>query len=424
MAGSPWARRIRRTGCSLLKALEAPELGEDPRFAENAGRMSHLPELAEALTPFFQSRSSAEWLDRLQKAGVPAGPVLDIRQMHADPQALAREMIVETVHPSAGNVKAIGLPMKFSETPGRVTRPAPRFGQDTRDVLTRGGLHRCGNRSDGRGGSRPDGKSNQAGQTMSENILYEIKDGIGRITFNRPEARNAFTLAMYEQLHEIVQQAQNDSSVRVLVLTGAGDKAFAAGTDISEFKSFSTPEDALNYEAQMDRVLSTLERSTVPTIAAIAGCARAEAPRSRLAAIFASAPLNARFGLPIARTLGNCLSMANYVRLAALIGPARLKDIIFTARLIEAPEAHAIGLLSEVLPDHASLQTRAEALARTVAAHAPLTLRVTKEALRLIQEKMTPEQDPNMILTCYMSRDFREGMDAFLNKRPPNWKGE
>jgi crotonobetainyl-CoA:carnitine CoA-transferase CaiB-like acyl-CoA transferase len=124
----------------LLEALEAPELGDDPRFAENAGRMSHLPELTAALTPFFQTRSSAEWLDRLQKVGVPAGPVLDIRQMHADPQALAREMIVETTHPTAGKVKALGLPIKFSETPGSVTRPAPRFGQDTGDVLRDAGF--------------------------------------------------------------------------------------------------------------------------------------------------------------------------------------------------------------------------------------------------------------------------------------------
>jgi enoyl-CoA hydratase/carnithine racemase len=91
---------------------------------------------------------------------------------------------------------------------------------------------------------------------------------------------------------------------------------------------------------------------------------------------------------------------------------------------MDAKEAHAIGLLSEVLPDYASLQIRVGELARTVAAHAPLTLRVTKEALRLIQEKMTPEEDPKMILTCYMSRDFREGMDAFLNKRTPNWQGQ
>lgn len=259
---------------------------------------------------------------------------------------------------------------------------------------------------------------------MSEQVLYEIKDGIGRVTFNRPEARNAFTLQMYERLYEIVQQAQQDRSVRVLVLTGAGEKAFAAGTDISEFRSFSTEADAHEYEGRMERVLGTLERSIVPTIAAINGVCTGGGATIAACCDLRIGSANARFGLPIARTLGNCLSMSNYVRLVALLGPARVKDIVFTARLIGAEEARAIGLITELLPDSGSLQARAMELARTVASHAPLTLRVTKQALRLIQEKMTPEHDPDMILTCYMSRDFREGMDAFLNKRTPNWKAE
>jgi len=258
---------------------------------------------------------------------------------------------------------------------------------------------------------------------VSEDLLYEIKDGVGRITFNRPHARNAFTFRMYERLEEICQQAQDDSSIRVLVLTGAGDKAFAAGTDISEFKRFSTATDALNYEARIDRVLSSLECSRVPTIAAIAGACTGGAATIAACCDLRIGAANARFGIPIARTLGNCLSMSNYVRLAALLGPARVKDIIFTARLIGAEEARAIGLLSEVLPDHATLQSRADELARTVALQAPLTLRVTKEALRRIKEKMSPEEDRDLILMCYMSGDFREGMDAFLNKRTPNWKG-
>ena len=119
----------------LLEALGAPELGDDPRFANNAQRMRNLPALTAALTPLFQRRSLAEWLRRLEECGVPAGPVLDIAQMHADPQALAREMIVETTHPTAGQVKSIGLPIKFSDTPGGVSRAAPVFGQHTREVL-------------------------------------------------------------------------------------------------------------------------------------------------------------------------------------------------------------------------------------------------------------------------------------------------
>ena len=258
---------------------------------------------------------------------------------------------------------------------------------------------------------------------MSEDILYEVYDGIARVTFNRPQARNAFTFRMYEQLGEICRQAENDSSVKVLLLTGAGEKAFAAGTDISEFKAFSTAEDALDYESRIERVLSALENSRLPTIAAIAGVCTGGGFTIAGCCDLRIGAANARFGVPIGRTLGNCLAMTNYVRLVALLGPARVKDIIFTARLIEAEEGCKIGLLGEVLPDYDSLQRRANELARTVASQAPLTLRVTKEALRRIKERMSPDEDRDLILKCYMSRDFREGMDAFLNKRPPKWTG-
>jgi len=258
---------------------------------------------------------------------------------------------------------------------------------------------------------------------MSQEILLQVKDGVGRITFNRPEARNAFTFRMYERLAEICKQASGDSSVKVLVLTGSDEKAFAAGTDISEFRNFSTAQDAMDYEARINGLLDAFERVPIPTIAAIAGACTGGGSTIAACCDLRIGAANARFGVPIARTLGNCLSMANYVRLAALLGPARVKEIIFTARLIDASEARAIGLLSEVLPDYASLQMRADELARTVASHAPLTLRVTKEALRQIKEKMTPEEERNMILTCYMSHDFREGLDAFLNKRTPKWTG-
>jgi len=258
---------------------------------------------------------------------------------------------------------------------------------------------------------------------VSGDLLYEINDGIGRVTFNRPQARNAFTFQMYERLEEICTQADNDSSVKVLLLTGAGEKAFAAGTDISLFQDFSTAEHALEYESRIERVLTALENCRVPSIAAIAGVCTGGGFSIAGCCDLRIGAANARFGVPIGRTLGNCLSISNYVRLAALLGPARVKDIIFTARLIEAEEACKIGLLGEVLPNYETLQSRATELARTVASQAPLTLQVTKEALRRIKEKMSPEDDRELILKCYMSKDFREGMDAFLNKRPPKWTG-
>src|SRR5918997_6456943 len=189
--------------------------------------------------------------------------------------------------------------------------------------------------------------------TLSNEVLYEARDGVAFVTFNRPQARNAFTFAMYERLAEICAAVDGDRSIRAMVLTGAGGKAFAAGTDISQFRAFHTPEDALGYEARIDRVLGALERCRVPTIAAIAGACTGGGAGIAARCDLRIGASNARFGFPIARTLGNCLSMGNYARLAALIGPARVLDLVYTARLIEAPEALAMGLVSEVLPDHA-----------------------------------------------------------------------
>ena len=261
-------------------------------------------------------------------------------------------------------------------------------------------------------------------EAASGELRYDVADGIARVVFNRPQARNALTFGMYERLAEICGEIDRDPAVKALLLTGAGDKAFAAGTDISQFRAFKEPQDALDYEKRIDRVLGALEACRVPTIAAVVGACTGGGAAIACACDLRIAAANARFGFPVARTLGNCLSMSNYVRLSALIGPARVKEMIFTARLVEAEEAKAIGLVGEVLPDPAALAERADALARLVASHAPLTLRATKEALRRIKERASPgEADKDLILMCYMSEDFREGMEAFLAKRPPQWRG-
>jgi enoyl-CoA hydratase len=258
---------------------------------------------------------------------------------------------------------------------------------------------------------------------VEEELLFEVRDGIARIVFNRPQARNALTFAMYERLAEICGVVDADPSVKAMILTGAGDKAFAAGTDISQFRAFKTAEDALAYEARIDRVLGTLEQCRVPTIAAISGACTGGGAGIAAACDLRIGAKSAKFGFPIARTLGNCLSMSNLARLAGLIGAARTKEIIFTARLVEAAEAHQLGLLSEVVEDAAALAVRADALARLIAGHAPLTLRATKEALRRLQTRLSREDGEDLIRLCYTSQDFREGMEAFLNKRAPNWTG-
>lgn len=252
-------------------------------------------------------------------------------------------------------------------------------------------------------------------------ILYDIRDGIGWVTLNRPEQRNAFTFEMYDRLAEICRAPSADGSVKALVVTGAGDRAFGAGTDISLFRDFSEEADAIAYEERIEAALGAIESAPVPTIAAIAGACTGGAAAVAVACDLRIAAENAFFGFPIARTLGNCLSVANYARLVPMIGAGRVMDMILTARMTDAATAKAIGLVSEVLPDHAALMERAGELARTVAGHAPLTMRATKEALRRLREGRRDDHD--LIALTYMSEDFREGLEAFLAKRRAEWKG-
>ncbi|GGH18569.1 enoyl-CoA hydratase [Alsobacter metallidurans] len=258
---------------------------------------------------------------------------------------------------------------------------------------------------------------------MSDEILYSVEDGVARLVLNRPASRNALTFEMYERLAEICSSLSGQTDVRALVITGAGDKAFAAGTDIAQFRAFSTPEDAIAYESKIERVLTALEDCLVPTIAALAGACTGGGAAIAACCDLRIAASNARFGFPIARTLGNCLSVSNYARLAALIGPARVKDLIFTSRLVDAAEAKAIGLVTELVEDVAALPARADALARLVAGQAPLTLRATKEALARIRRRSADVQGDDLVVLCYTSEDFREGIDSFLEKRSPRWKG-
>ncbi len=258
---------------------------------------------------------------------------------------------------------------------------------------------------------------------MSEKELLEERRGdageIVWVTLNRPQARNALTFAMYERIRQVCLEVNADHSVRVVVFTGAGGRAFAAGTDISQFRAFDKEEDALAYEERMDAVLNALETVRVPTIAAIAGACTGGG-----AGIAGACDLRICTPFPIARTLGNTLSMANYARLTMLIGAARVKEIIFMARLVGAEEAAAIGLVNEVVATEEGLEARAMEIATTVCKHAPLTLETAKEALRRIRIQMTPpDGGHDLVLKAYMSEDFKEGIEAFFAKRPAQWKG-
>jgi enoyl-CoA hydratase/carnithine racemase len=258
---------------------------------------------------------------------------------------------------------------------------------------------------------------------MTEDILHETRGNVAWTTLNRPQSRNALTFAMYEGLYEQSKAVAENDAIRAWVITGAGGKAFAAGTDISQFKEFRTGQDALDYETRIDRVLSAIEDCPKPVIAAVAGACTGGGLGIAGVSDLRLAGGNARFGLPIARTLGNCLSMANYARFSALIGPARLKELVFTARLVDAEEALKIGLVSEVLATPEDLEARAMELATHIAQLAPRTLTATKFALKRLRLAAGTLHGDDLVTLCFGSQDFQEGVQAFLGKRAPNWTG-
>jgi enoyl-CoA hydratase len=257
----------------------------------------------------------------------------------------------------------------------------------------------------------------------TDDILYNCNDGIGHIQFNRPQQRNALTFEMYTALADICGSVPTDGSVRVLVVSGAGGKAFAAGTDISQFRDFKGAEDGLAYEKRMEEILGKIEACAVPTIAALSGACTGGGAAIAACCDIRIASQDLKYGFPIARTLGNCLSAASLAKLVSLIGPAKVTEMILLARLLEAEEAKSISLVSEIHPSHEAVVARALSMGAEIAKLAPLTLRVTKELLRRVRLDGARVHDHDMVALAYGSADFREGLDSFLAKRPPQWRG-
>lgn len=258
---------------------------------------------------------------------------------------------------------------------------------------------------------------------MTDHILVAQDGPVLNVTLNRPDKFNALTFQMYERIAEICSGISTDGPVKAVVFSGAGGKAFAAGTDISLFRDFKSPEQGIAYEKNADVVFSAIEACPVPTIAALTGACTGGGAGIAACCDMRIATRSLKYGFPIARTLGNCLSAATLGRLVALLGEARVIDLIYTSRLIEADEALRIGLVNEVVDDHAAVMARAQALATQIAGHAPLTMRVTKELLRRMRRRLPAVEDDDLIAQVYTSADFREGLDAFLTKRKPQWTG-
>jgi enoyl-CoA hydratase/carnithine racemase len=241
-------------------------------------------------------------------------------------------------------------------------------------------------------------------------VTLERRGEVAWVTFDRPEAHNAMTYAMYDRLVEHCETVDADESLKVMVLRGAGGRAFVAGTDIRQFTAFESARDGLVYETRIDEVLDRLEAVRKPTVALVDGFAMGSGLAISAACDLRVITPGAKFGMPIARTVGNCLSMGNYARLAQAIGAPRLKEVMFLARAIEADEALAIGFASALTDDPEPYVTE---LCETLAGHSPTTLWVTKEALR--RARYVPAGD-DLVLEAYGSPGFRANVARFLNR--------
>jgi len=252
-------------------------------------------------------------------------------------------------------------------------------------------------------------------------VMLDTDGAVARITFDRPEAHNAFTWAMYDQLDGILAEISEDPQLRVVTLRGAGGRAFVAGSDIAQFARFTGGADGIAYEAKMNRYFERLLAVPVPTIAIIDGWAVGGGLNIAACCDIRIASRRARFGSPIARTIGNCVSMQTYARLLGGFGEARAKRMLLLADFIDAEEAMAAGFLSRLTdPEH--IDRVADDVVARVLENAPITLRVSKAAFgRILARDLDPADD--LIAQTYASEDFRRGVEAFVTKARPDWSG-
>jgi len=255
----------------------------------------------------------------------------------------------------------------------------------------------------------------------SGRVHLSVSDGIAAILIDRPEARNAMTWAMYDELARICEQIAADPAIRVATFRGTGGEAFVAGTDIEQFRDFGGGDDGIAYEKTIDQRIGQIESLPMPTVAIIDGWAIGGGLAISAACDFRVAAPNAQFGVPIARTLGNCLSIANTARVVAAFGVGRAKRMLLLAETIGAEEAQACGFVTQIAAAD-QLDATAAALCARLAKHAPVTMRASKEAIRrVIGEGLPPGDD--LVRLCYGSADFKIGVDAFLEKKRPAWTG-
>jgi enoyl-CoA hydratase len=262
-------------------------------------------------------------------------------------------------------------------------------------------------------------------QLGTDKMIAEKADGIGWMTFNQPERRNAISHEMRVAILQILEDFENDDAVRVIVMTGAGDKAFVSGSDISKGeKGGATPQQLEEQGQVSERMRQRYETVSKPLIAMIRGFCLGGGVATALQADLRIAADDAQFGVPAAR-LGNAYNWDYTRKLVEIVGPARAKEILLTAKRYSAAEALQMSLVHQVVPG-TELEATVRALAASIADNAPLSLRAAKvmvdEAARDAGERDMAAVEA-MRKLCLNSDDFREGRRAFMEKRKPVWTG-
>ena len=259
----------------------------------------------------------------------------------------------------------------------------------------------------------------------SDKMISKVDDGVGWMIFNNPERHNAISLEMWEAALEIMAGFSADPSVRVMVVTGAGGKAFASGADISKFKDERQEAAALaHYQTITQKAYETIQGMAIPTIAMIRGYCIGGGTAAAVCCDLRVCTEDSRFGVPAAK-LGLGYGLKRAGPLVDLVGPAFAKEMFFTGRQFDAREAEKMGLVNRVVADD-RLEATVEEMARTIAGNAPLTVRCAK---LVVGEALKDGHDRDVVATeravaaCFASSDYKEGQAAFLEKRKPRFTG-
>lgn len=259
---------------------------------------------------------------------------------------------------------------------------------------------------------------------MTDNLLYTKSGDTALVQFNRPQAHNAVTMDMYARLEQACHDINADPELRVVVFRGVGGKAFVAGTDIAHFRQFDSGDDAIAYERRIDHVVGLVENLSCTTIAVLEGvCAGGGVPIA-LGCDFRLADPDLRFGVPIARTLGNCLSISNVARLIDYLGITKTKEMLMLGKMLTAEEALDLRLINQVV-QAANLDVELEGLIERIRGLAPLTLQSVKTGMQRTLEarRASAEAGDDYIRRCYTSDDFHGAVAAFLDKQAYRWQG-